>query len=126
MVCPVYDQKKMLNILDPGGFHQLKGSPCSSLLPTRAVRRKEDFCSSESWRPGDLNTPTIIYDPYFQVQIVTNRKLNSEEMQTIAGSVQRAVKPRDGADQDAQGIGAESVLASVAPSKLSGLRASLT
>ena len=67
----------------------------------------------------------IIYDTYFQVQIVTHPKLNSEEMQTIIGSLQRAVKSRDGADKDAQGIGAESVVASVAPSKLSGLCASL-
>ena len=60
-----------------------------------------------------------------QVQVVTDSEFNSEEVQTIVGSLQRAVKSRDGADKDAQGIGAESVLASVAPSKLSGLCASL-
>ena len=60
-----------------------------------------------------------------QAQIVPNAKTDSEEMQTIVGSLQRAVKPRDGADKDAQGVGAESVVASAASSKLSGLCASL-
>ena len=60
-----------------------------------------------------------------QVQVVTDSEFNSEEVQTIVGSLQRAVKPRDGADKDAQGVGAESIVASAAPSKLSGLCASL-
>ena len=60
-----------------------------------------------------------------QVQVVTDSELNSEEVQTIVGSLQRAVKPGDGADKDAQGVGAESIVASAAPSKLSGLCASL-
>ena len=71
------------------------------------------------------STPTVIYDACLQVQTVTNAKLNSEKMQTVVGGLQRAVKPRDGVDKDAQGIGTESVLASAAPSKLSGLCASL-
>ena len=124
MVCPVYDLLKIFDSWRVGGFHQLKGNPCSNLWLTQVVRRKEDFCSSESWQPGDLSPPMRIFDAYFQVQIVTNSKLNSEEMQTIVGSLQRAVKPRDGVDKDAQGIGTESVVASVAPSKLSGLCAS--
>ena len=108
-----------------GGFRQEGGSPCSNLLRTQAARRKEAFYWKESWQPGDPSTPTVIYDVCFQEQVVTNAKLNSEEMQTIIGSLQRAVKPRDGANKDAQGVGAESVIASVAPSKLSGLCASL-
>ena len=60
-----------------------------------------------------------------QVQVVTDAKLDTEEVQTIVGGLQRAVKPRDGADKDAQGVGTESVIASAAPSKLSGLCASL-
>ena len=59
-----------------------------------------------------------------QVQVVTDSEFNSEEVQTIVGSLQRAVKPRDGADKDAQGVGAESVFASAASSKLSRLCAS--
>ena len=114
------------------------------------MRRKEVFCWRESWRPGDTSiqprdghAPYFadqskpirvsahiceylrIYDVCFQEQVVTNTELNAEEMQTIIGSLQRVVKPRDGANKDAQGVGAESVVASVAPSKLSGLCASL-
>ena len=109
----------------PGGFHQLKGSPCSNLLLNRAVRRKQDFCSSESWQQGEPSTLWIIYEKSFQVQVVADSELDSEEMQTIVGSLQWAVKPRDGADKDARRVRAKSVFASAAPSKLSRLCALL-
>ena len=60
----------------------------------------------------------------FQAQIVTDIEVNCENMQAVIGSVQGALKPGDGADKDARGVGAESVVASAAPSKLSGLCAS--
>ena len=46
-------------------------------------------------------------------------------MQAVVGSVQGALKPGDGADKDARRVGAEPVVASAAPSELSGLCASL-
>ena len=61
----------------------------------------------------------------FQAQIVTDTEINCENMQAVVGSVQGALKPGDGADKDVRGVGAESVVASAAPSELSGLCASL-
>ena len=108
----------------PGGFHHLKANPFSTLLPIQAARKKEISCSSESWQPGDPVEPTVSKN-CFQAQIVTDIEINCENMQAVVGSIQGALKPGDGADKDARRVGTEPVVASAAPSELSGLCASL-
>ena len=108
----------------PGGFHHLKVNPFSTLLPIQAARKKEISCSSESWQPGDPVEP-VSKKKCLQAQIVTDTEVNCENKQAVVGSVQGALKPGDGADKDVRGVGAEPVVASAAPSELSGLCASL-
>ena len=60
-----------------------------------------------------------------KVQIVADPKFNSWKKQALVGVIQGALKPGDGADKDARRVGTEPVVASAAPSELSGLCASL-